>query len=309
MEQLQITAGARFDLSSNFEPALSPRAAVVYRPWPEHAFRLSYAWAFRKPCLYESHVHPDVQVINPAMPQAHDVFARSIGNEDLKNERVQSIEAGWRGSFLENSLEASVDLFVNFYADTITYVIEMPLHMGLPDMQNSSNRYENQDDGFTAIGGEAEIGWRPFHSWTLWANLAVRRLSTADRPGGLPSEDQLRINLGARYLPDQGLLADLAFHYVSACHQAMLDPYNMLNDLETHRVDGGLLLIGRIGYRVGLEQERALEGGMTVRTPLGLPFREYPGISFPDNDQSLSAADFGGELLRRMVAFYLRLVF
>ena len=48
------------------------------------------------------------------------------------------------------------------------------------------------------------------------------------------------------------------------------------------------------------------EAGLTVRAPLGEPFREWAGIARPpglifDND-----SDFGGERVARLVALYLR---
>ena len=40
--------------------------------------------------------------------------------------------------------------------------------------------------------------------------------------------------------------------------------------------------------------------------PLGLPFREYPGSPMPSLPNRRSEADWGGDVLKRYVSFYLR---
>ena len=57
LDVLQFTGGLRLDLSTEIEPALSPRAVVVFRPFRNQSFRLGYGLAFRKPSLYESQIH------------------------------------------------------------------------------------------------------------------------------------------------------------------------------------------------------------------------------------------------------------
>jgi hypothetical protein len=49
-----------------------------------------------------------------------------------------------------------------------------------------------------------------------------------------------------------------------------------------------------------------METGLTVRAPIGLPFREYPGAAIQRTPLSLTASDFGGERLVRLVGFYLK---
>jgi outer membrane receptor for ferrienterochelin and colicin len=299
---LQLTGGLRLDVSTEIEPALSPRAVVVFRPLDNHSFRLGYGLAFRKPSLYESRVHVVTERHNPATPEIVDKLPEVLGNENLKNEKVHSIEAGWMAHLADDRLQFSLDLFFNIYQDVILFMVDIQERLGLPDIMNSTIRYENMDGEIHALGGEAELAWRPDEKWRLWCNLGVRRV-TGEEPA---SEPILRVNLGGRYSPQTGLNVDLALHYVSAYDLLLTDPENILNEREPSSLGNNLLLIGRVGYRICVHQDLHLEGGLTIRTPLGQDFREYPGTRMPQTPQAGSMAAWGGDILVRWVSFYLR---
>jgi iron complex outermembrane receptor protein len=299
-EMLQITGGLRLDLNDFSEPALSPRAVAVLHPWSDHAFRVGYSQAFRKPSHYESRVHLDIQDYNSAMPEVVTMLAAQLGNEDLRNEEVHSIEAGWRGRFLDESLRVSVDLFYSMYRDTIFIVSDVPLRMGVPDLSNSTLQYRNNPDGLDALGAEAEITWRPGGPWSFWASLGLRQVTDRGESNRAEAEPALRANLGGRFVPEKGWLVDLAFHYVSAFTVRIVDPANMMDPLKPFDLGNRVLLIGRLGYRAG-----ALELGLKLRTPLGAPFREYAGIPRPLELPSDAESDYAGEMFIRVVSLYL----
>jgi outer membrane receptor protein involved in Fe transport len=306
LEALQLTGGLRLDLNDFSEPALSPRAVAVYRPWPDHAFRLGYAQAFRKPSHYESRVHLDIRRYNPAMPEVVAMLAEQLGNEDLRNEEVHSIEAGWRGRFLDESLRVSVDLFYSLYRDAICIVSDIPLRLGVPDLQNSTLQYRNDPDGLDALGAEAEITWRLGGSWSLWSSMGIRHVTDRGEGGDRgESEPALRVNLGGRFLPENGWLVDLACHYVSAFTVRIVDPSSMLDPPRPVDLGNRVLLIGRLGYRTETQRGRNLELGLKLRAPLGASFREYAGMPRPLLMPSDSESDFGGEMFVRVVSLYL----
>jgi len=307
LDVLQLTGGLRLDLNTDTEAALSPRAVAVFRPWPQQAFRLGYALAFRKPSFFESRVH--MRIENAAFPEIFDTFKEKFGNEDLVNEIVHSVEAGWRAHLLGDRLLLSVDLFYNVYLNTICFDVEIPTRMGFPDVANADLMYENTTDTLNSLGGEAEIVWRPAEKASLWGNLSLRWVRNADTGDRMPSEPVLRANLGGRILLQSGLLFDLALHYVSEYKFPLVDPVDTLSPHELMPLGNEFLLIGRLGYRTALTGLDSLEAGLTIRAPLGRPFREYAGvpIALPGLDGSIS--DFGGELLVRLVSFYLRASF
>jgi outer membrane receptor protein involved in Fe transport len=307
LDVLQLTGGLRLDLNTDTEAALSPRAVAVFRPWPQQAFRLGYALAFRKPSFFESRVH--IRIEDAGFPEIIETFRQKFGNEDLENETVHSIEAGWRAHLLNDRLLLSVDLFYNIYLDTIYFDVEIPTRMGFPDVANADLVYENTIETLNSLGGEAEIVWRPTPNASLWGNLSLRWVRNSDTGDRMPSEPVLRANLGGRILLESGLLMDLALHYVSEYKFPLVDPVNTLSPHELIPLGNECLLIGRLGYRTSLAGLESLEAGLTIRTPLGRSFREYAGVplQLPGKDGSIS--DFGGEMLVRLVSFYLRASF
>jgi iron complex outermembrane receptor protein len=218
-DTLQLTGGLRLDLNTMSDMALSPRAVMVVRPYENHAFRLGYGLAFRKPAIMESRLHYRLLEgdYNPAMPEVVDLFAEQFGDENLKNEKVISTEFGWRARFLDDRLKVVVDLFYNLYSDTIVYDTELAISgLGVPDIGNTTLRFYNLDDEFMAIGGEAEVSWRPSSDWTFWPNLTARAVFNNDTDEVQKTEPKVRVNIGCTYNPDQGPVADVALHYASA---------------------------------------------------------------------------------------------
>jgi iron complex outermembrane receptor protein len=306
VERLELTGGLRFDLSNRIDPAVSPRFVVVARPWAQHAFRLGYGLAFRKPSLYESRIHVVAERFNPATPEIVDVLPEALGNEDLTNEKVHSFEAGWLAQLLDNRLRVSADLFFNIYLDSITFLVDLEQRMGMPVIRGSTIRYVNDEKTIHAMGGEVDVSWRPEPAWAVWANLGLRHVTYSDSGDRLASEPVLRANLGGRYSPGHGPLIDLALHYVTTYQQPFTNPENILNQRQPVELGNALLLVGRLGYRIVLDQERVLECGLTIRAPLSRPFREFPGGPMPPMPTRGSNADWGGEVLNRLVSLHLR---
>ena len=295
---LQLTGGLRYDMNTKTEGALSPRAVAVLRPLPDHSFRLGYGLAFRKPSFLEYRLH--LVVNEAAFPEVVEKFETAIGNDDLVNERVHSFEAGWRARFMDNALRISADLFYNIYKDMIYFESELVWDALGPDILASTFEYRNQDMLVHAIGGEAAVTWEPSDSWLLWGNLGLRHVFDEDGDR-LVSEPTLCANLGGRYTSKLGFFTDLALHYVSTYEMPLYYPDETFEDPEDVPLGDVWLLIGRLGYRL-----KGYEAGLTLRAPIGAPFREYPGVPMENTVRTQLDSDFAGEKLVRLVWFYLR---
>jgi iron complex outermembrane receptor protein len=109
-DKVRFNVGARVDKFDVIDDLVfSPRLAVIVKPLPDHAIRLSYNKAFRSPSLINNYL--DVSIINQfplaALSSIHPAFAQlgnfnfpvhAIGNEDLKEESIQAIELGYTGN-------------------------------------------------------------------------------------------------------------------------------------------------------------------------------------------------------------------
>jgi outer membrane receptor protein involved in Fe transport len=236
-----------------------------------------------------------------AFPEVVEKFETALGNEDLVNERVHSIEAGWRGRFLDERLNLSADLFYNIYEDMIYFESNLVWDtLGRPDILDSTFEYRNQDERIHAAGGEVQAVWNPSGAWMFWGNLGLRRVFDEDGDR-LASEPTLRANLGLRWTGDWGLFTDLAAHYVSTYEMPLYYPDETFEDPENVPLGDAWLLIGRLGYRL-----EGFEAGFTLRAPIGGPFREYPGVPMESTVRTPYESDFAGEKLVRLAWFYIR---
>lgn len=84
LDKLGITIGAHYDRYESFGGITNPMLAIVYKPYDDTAIKLLYGKAFKGPTLYELYYT--------------DGYA-TIGNEDLKPEKIQSYELGFEKSY------------------------------------------------------------------------------------------------------------------------------------------------------------------------------------------------------------------
>ena len=102
---VRINLGARLDKFDNIDNAVfSPRLALILKPIPDHAIRVSYNKAFRSPSLVNNFLNTTIvnQVnlgaINPALNGVvYNFPVRAVGNQDLVEESIESFEIGYTG--------------------------------------------------------------------------------------------------------------------------------------------------------------------------------------------------------------------
>ena len=87
LKPLRVTVGVRYDNYDTFN-AINPRAGLVYTPAETTALKLLYGEAFRAPNAYERFYQ--------------DGGNSSVGNPDLKPEKIKTIDVIWEQYFLDN---------------------------------------------------------------------------------------------------------------------------------------------------------------------------------------------------------------
>ena len=122
----------------------------------------------------------------------------------------------------------------------------------------------------------------------------------------MDTEPPLRASLGAVITPDTGFCLDLFLHYVSSYQTPLLTPENVLMEREMATLGNKFLLLAQLGYLVEDQDDHSMEIGVFIRSPLGNAFREYAGGPVPRGIPSKTEADYMGEVVARMVAFYIR---
>jgi iron complex outermembrane receptor protein len=104
-ENLNLTAGARYDYYDDFGSTVNPRSGLVWNFWKDADLKLLYGQAFRAPNYVELYT-----VNNPV----------AIGSEDIDPETIRTYEAGI-GYRFRNSHTANVNYFHSEIEDQIVY--------------------------------------------------------------------------------------------------------------------------------------------------------------------------------------------
>jgi iron complex outermembrane receptor protein len=86
-QTLTLVAGARYDLDTFIHATVSPRIALLYRPAPDHTFRLGFSVAYRPPTLTESFFNARVQTTLPS-PIPSPPITVTRGSTDLNPEQI-----------------------------------------------------------------------------------------------------------------------------------------------------------------------------------------------------------------------------
>lgn len=102
---LRWNIGARVDRFSVLDGAVfSPRTALILKPTPDHAVRLSYNKAFRAPSLINNYLETTIinqlslGLINPLFAgRVYNFPVIADGNEELKEESTESYEIAYTG--------------------------------------------------------------------------------------------------------------------------------------------------------------------------------------------------------------------
>ena len=129
---VRLNLGARVDKFDVVEGAVfSPRVALVLKPLPDHAVRLSYNKAFRSPSLINNYL--DVTIVNQLnfaqLASIHPIFTQlgtfdfpvaATGNEDLDEESIEAIELGYTG-LINNRATISAAVYYTKNSDEIFF--------------------------------------------------------------------------------------------------------------------------------------------------------------------------------------------
>ncbi|WP_158643403.1 TonB-dependent receptor plug domain-containing protein [Ketobacter alkanivorans] len=143
-DQLQLTTGIRYDSYSLSDEQVSPRLGLVYHQNENNTFKLLYGRAFRAP------KYTELLTANNGIIE---------GNEDLKSETVDTLEAIWLNHWQFSTL--AVSLFHNTFQDPIIQIVEDNIRKVVNAENTSSD------------GAELELLWKANASLAIRANAAI----------------------------------------------------------------------------------------------------------------------------------------
>jgi outer membrane receptor for ferrienterochelin and colicin len=147
---LKLSAGSRLDYYSNFGSSLSPRAAVIARPYEAGNLKIVVGKAFRAPSVYEHYYAGPTQI--PGL--------------DLRPEEIVSGEIELTHRF-SSTLSATVATYANYVTNLIV--------LDGQGTTQSPNQYVNSASPIETTGAEVELRreWRD--GWMVGASYAYQR--------------------------------------------------------------------------------------------------------------------------------------
>jgi len=234
----------------------------------------------------------------------------NIGNDQLGNEGVTVLEAGYRGRFLEGLLDVEADVFYNRYRDTIDFNFEFAYNQwGMPDFEKSTLEFANEGADVDSVGGTLSATYRPVETLRLSANYTYRRswyvsdTPTAELVGDsgdrVPWEPAHLVNLSGTYLHDLGLRLGAALHGRSSSDLIMRRNGGLFDDEILVHSPPSAFFSAFLAWRVR-SGGGWVELGVRAYNLFHMAFRDTQAV------RKLDGTETGGELIGRRVFLFMR---
>jgi outer membrane receptor protein involved in Fe transport len=313
-EWVTLSASLRFDYTTEGGAFLSPRMVAVFRPVKGQYMRMGVSRAFRKPTFIDTRLHPmaefptDSPITGPAREDFQEFMSRMIGNSNLNNEELLSFEAGYLGQFFDDQFSVAL----NFYFTQVRELFTVTTHIvsteqGLPDLDQSSVRSENEAGDLDINGIELVLQYNPSKSISLLASWVYREVSDQTSGGIVDTTPKNLVTVGGRFRSSSGLVGSLYIFSRSEFSDANVEnPEGILAPKLTEHSDNVLLVMGKLGYEWITPRGLKFEVGAKLFLPIspfsGNLFRYYEDLG----GISADGRYYGGQQLRRIVTGYLQ---
>ena len=311
LDWLAAAASVRIDADSATDMFVSARVAATVMPFDGQSFRAGMGRGYRRTAYAETGLSliflasfpPDSPITGPSQERFQEFLTRTGRVPHMGNDSVLSLEAGYLGQFFDKKLSLSVDfyfssLYLNRWIQVPQIVVD---EQGLPDLDSSS--FDTFDDSRTVntIGTEVTLSYHPTPDIALLAIWTHREVFDENVPNGKGEFESpfLSVVFGGRFNTSVGLLGSFytiirsPFGRTPMVSQGMLEP-NVMAHID---LDGAVLFLGRLGFRLPSWKSLELELGMKLFWPV-IPIG---GDWYPHYPESLN-----GEELSRTILCYLQ---
>ncbi|MBS1197041.1 MAG: putative TonB-dependent receptor [Proteobacteria bacterium] len=179
-EQWLLNTGATWENESQAGTSFSPRLALNFQPTRQQTFRFGVSRSHRTPSIAEQNMK---MVLNdPAMPAFAPLRYAYFSDDNLRPERLDSLEIAYLGDFRPQGLVVDARLFHDRMSDRVSHVRNKPLpanacsFCALPG-GNLTQTYRNAQD-VTLQGLEYQLRWRTPWSSEIWFNQTFARIKS-----------------------------------------------------------------------------------------------------------------------------------
>ncbi|MDO9015333.1 MAG: TonB-dependent receptor [Deltaproteobacteria bacterium] len=280
--RFSTTASLRVDRHPVLDsPVVSPRLALVFKPTPRRALRLTGATSFRTPTMLELYLNlPNPSPVPGVSVQAQGGEVFDNGQQRLSAESAVSIDLGWQD---QTSDRFQYELGAFFMRGVDLIELTNVLFTPLPGASNPGGlvdvgrfRFANDPFATSMYGVEAAVRVAPTEGLDLFANYTFAY--TQQQSGTLREGDQRtpqhKLNLGAQVRTAFGLDLEVTGNLVSSQVWREQD-FDVARGVvyNTYPLDTYFLLNGRVGYRALRDR---LEFGVTGTNLTDNRARQHP---------------------------------
>lgn len=234
-QKIKVNAVLRLDKNQHFAAKLNPRLAVVYSPFSRHNFRLAVQQGYRFPSLFEAFSNINsggvkrvggLRVMsngifeNSYLRASVDAFQAANTNDVNRNglmlaeaidknksllkrnsytylqpEQVKGLEAGYRGTFIDEKISLDLDFYYNSYRNVMAQVEANIPKTGNADSiawylndKQKQDRYRLWTNSKTVsynYGSTLGISWQMPKKFRLSGNVTLAKLARTDQKDGL----------------------------------------------------------------------------------------------------------------------------
>lgn len=266
--------------------AQSPRVSVVVRPFESHAFRASFATAFREPTFLESYMD-----IRTPVPGVTGASVLTQGSRALRPEKLISFELGYRGELPRLGITVDLTGYWNTVSDLIVLSAVKPVNPADafdPVSQSfllGRSLFSNDPQPYTARGGELGVTWNATRGLDLRASAALQSVVANQAVpvcGPCTQAPSAKVNAGFVYRTPVNVDLSADFSFVSATTwverepspvdptqianlQNPLSAYAVINARVAYRFLGDKVTVAVVGSQLGPNHQEHPFGNMLNR--------------------------------------------
>jgi outer membrane receptor protein involved in Fe transport len=251
-EQWTVLVSGRLDRHPLIGFLGSPRGALIFKPTPTQALRLSVGTAFRQPTQSETYLS--------LTSSNGGVGVTLAGNRDLDPERILTFDLGYLnqgeiGQFeIVTYLNRVEGLIVR--SDLVRTSPEESFDPSFGGFVAARSLYQNESTTYWAVGSEVAARAYPTDGLDLGASYAFQYIFDPETGDRFTDSPLHKINVWGQVRTDLGLDVGLSFSFTSSqewreeiSNPSPRDPVEAIQRV-TLPLDAYAVLSGRVGYRL-----------------------------------------------------------
>ncbi|UCD85490.1 MAG: TonB-dependent receptor, partial [Deltaproteobacteria bacterium] len=237
-----LNLGIRVDHQDYIGTNYSPRGSLIFTPVKDHTVFFSAGNAFRNPAYIDLFADVSLDLLVASTEDEYNKFLTIEvgGNENIKPERITSIDIGYRAILFEK-LRANLEFFrykIKDIIHTFGYFPESP-----PFIVMSVNEGEAK-----GIGGVVGLEYKMTPWLSGLINYSYQEI-TDQNDDLITSNPKHKINGGLRASLQNGLSTNILIHYLDSTEKEYAVPDLLPPTFYSKSLDYYIILTARVSYK------------------------------------------------------------